>query len=187
MSVIETRAYQLFPVLDPGQIETAKRVASGPVRDFAPGAIVFDVGERNIPIWLLLKGAIEVMRRDGLQRESTITTLGVGQFTGEVSQLAGQETLAFARAGAEGCTALPFDAAHVRALLIGSAEIGEVMMRAFILRRVGLIEGARRRVSACRTAGLSGSRSVPGVPGPERLSLYDARCRNQRRPGVGGA
>jgi len=131
MSVIETRAYQLFPVLDPGQIETAKRVASGPVRDFAPGAIVFDVGERNIPIWLLLKGSIEVMRRDGLQRESTITTLGVGQFTGEVSQLAGQETLAFARAGAEGCTALPFDAAHVRALLIGSAEIGEVMMRAF--------------------------------------------------------
>ncbi len=141
MSVIETRAHQLFPVLDPGQIETAKRFASGPAQDFAPGAIVFDVGERNIPIWLLLKGSIEVIRRDGLQRELTITTLGVGQFTGEVSQLAGQETLALARAGAEGCTALPFDAAHVRALLIGSAEIGEIMMRAFILRRVGLIEG----------------------------------------------
>ncbi len=141
MSVIETRAYQLFPVLDPGQIETAKRFASGPGRDFAPGAIVFDVGERNIPIWLLLKGSIEVVRRDGLQRESTITTLGVGQFTGEVSQLAGQETLALARTGAKGCTALPLDAAHVRALLIGSAEIGEIMMRAFILRRVGLIEG----------------------------------------------
>ena len=141
MSVIETRAHQLFPVLDPGQIGTAKRFASGPAQDFAPGAIVFDVGERNIPIWLLLKGSIEVVRRDGLQRESTITTLGVGQFTGEVSQLAGQETLAFARAGVEGCTALPFDAAHVRALLMGSAEIGEIMMRAFILRRVGLIEG----------------------------------------------
>ena len=141
MSVIETRAHQLFPVLDPGQIGTAKRFASGPAQDFAPGAIVFDVGERNIPIWLLLKGSIEVIRRDGLQRESTITTLGVGQFTGEVSQLAGQETLALARAGVEGCTALPFDAAHVRALLIGSAEIGEIMMRAFILRRVGLIEG----------------------------------------------
>src|SRR5262245_38157020 len=141
MSVIETRAYQLFPVLDGGQIETAKRFASGAQRDFAPGEIVFDVGERNIPIWLLLKGSIEVIRRDGLQRESTITTLAAGQFTGEVSQLAGQETLAFARAGAEGCTALPFDAAHVRALLIGSAEIGEIMMRACILRRVGLLEG----------------------------------------------
>ena len=110
MSIIETRSHQLFPELDPGQIETAKRFASGPARDFAPGEIVFDVGERNIPIWLLLKGSIEVIRRDGLQRESTITTLGVGQFTGEVSQLAGQETLAFARARAEGCTALPLDA-----------------------------------------------------------------------------
>jgi thioredoxin reductase (NADPH) len=140
MSVIETRAYQRFPVLDPDQLETAKRFASGPAQDFAPGAIVFDVGERNSPIWLLLKGSIEVIRRDGLQRESTITTLGVGQFTGEVSQLAGQGTLALGRTGAEGCTALPFDAAHVRALLIGSAEIGEIMMRAFILRRVGLID-----------------------------------------------
>jgi thioredoxin reductase (NADPH) len=141
MSVLETRAHQMFPVLDPGQIETAQRFASGPARDFAPGEIVFDVGERNIPIWLLLKGEVEAMRRDGLGRESTITTLGAGQFTGEVSQLAGQETLAFARAREEGCTALPFDAAHVRALLIGSAEIGEIMMRAFILRRVGLIDG----------------------------------------------
>ena len=140
MSVIETRAYQRFPVLDPDQLETAKRFASGPAQDFAPGAIVFDVGERNSPIWLLLKGSIEVIRRDGLQREATITTLGVGQFTGEVSQLAGQGTLALGRTGAEGCTALPFDAAHVRALLIGSAEIGEIMMRAFILRRVGLID-----------------------------------------------
>ena len=40
----------------------------------------------------------------------------------------------------DGCTALPFDPAHLRALMIGSAEIGEIVMRALILRRVGLIE-----------------------------------------------
>jgi thioredoxin reductase (NADPH) len=57
-----------------------------------------------------------------------------------VNQLAGAATLASVSAGPEGCTALPFDATHVRALMIGSAEIGEIMMRAFILRRVGLIE-----------------------------------------------
>ena len=45
-----------------------------------------------------------------------------------------------ARAGPQGCTALPFDAAHLRALVIGSVELGELVMRAFILRRVGLIE-----------------------------------------------
>ena len=140
MSVIKTRGHQLFPVLDAVQIDTAKRFASGPSREFAPGEIVYDVAERHVPVWLVLKGSIDVVRRDGLNHEAAITSLGPGQFSGEVSQLAGAATLASGRAGPEGCTALPFDGAHVRALMVGSAEVGEIMMRAFILRRVGLIE-----------------------------------------------
>lgn len=140
MSVLETRGHQLFPVLDAAQMDAAKRFASGPARDFAPGEIVFDVGERNVPVWLVIKGAIDVVRRDALNPDVPITTLGAGQFSGEVSQLAGAKTIACGRASSEGCTAVPFDAAHVRALMVGSAEIGEIMMRAFILRRVGLIE-----------------------------------------------
>jgi thioredoxin reductase (NADPH) len=140
MSLAETRHHQLFPVLDAAQIETAKRFASGPVRDFAPGEVVFDAGERHAPAWLVLKGSMDVVRRDGLNHEAAITSHGPGQFSGEVSQLAGAGTLASGRAGPQGCTALPFDAAHVRALMIGSAEVGEIIMRAFILRRVGLIE-----------------------------------------------
>jgi len=129
MSLIETRGHQLFPVLDASQIETATRFASGPARHFAPGEVVFDVGQRQAPAWLVLKGSIDVARRDGLNREAAIASHGVGQFSGEVSQLAGRESLASGRAGAEGCSALPFDAAHVRALMIGSAEVGEIMMR----------------------------------------------------------
>jgi len=140
MGVIETRRQQMFPVLDAGQIETAKRFASGPARSFAPNEIVFDVGERQAPSWLVLQGSIDVMRRDGLNQEAAITTHHPGQFSGELSQLGGRASLAQGRAGADGCTALPFDAAHVRALMIGSAELGEIMMRAFILRRVGLLE-----------------------------------------------
>ena len=130
----------MFPVLQPLQIEAAKRFASGPARAFAPGETVFDVGESHVPAWLLLEGTVDLLRRDGLHHESPIVTLGAGQFTGEVSQLGGRATLAACRAGPEGCTALPFDAAHIRALVIGSADIGEVLMRAFILRRVALIE-----------------------------------------------
>src|SRR5208283_1960279 len=140
MSVLETRRDQLFPVLGAGEMETATRFASGPARDFAAGEILFDAGQRGAPAWFVLKGSIDVMRRDGLDRKAHITSLRVGQFSGEVSQLAGRESLASGRAGAEGCVALPFDAAHVRALMIGSAEVGEIVMRAFILRRVGLIE-----------------------------------------------
>jgi len=140
MSIIETRHDQMFPTLDAGQVETAKRFASGPIRHFEPAEIVFDIGQRNAPAWLVLKGAIDVTRRNALGTETPITTHHAGQFSGEVSQLAGREALARGLAGPEGCCALPFDASHVRALMIGSAEIGEIMMRAYILRRVGLIQ-----------------------------------------------
>jgi thioredoxin reductase (NADPH) len=142
MTTIDTRRHQMFPVLDAAQIETAKRFASDRARDFAPGAVVFEVGERFAPAWLVLKGSIEIMRRDGIDRVAAITTHGVGQFSGEVSQLAGRASLASGRAGPEGCTALPFDAAHLRALMVGAAELGEIVMRALILRRVGLIEAS---------------------------------------------
>ncbi|HXW21396.1 MAG TPA: FAD-dependent oxidoreductase, partial [Rhodomicrobium sp.] len=140
MSQIQTRGHQLFPVLDAGQIETAKRFASGPAKDFAPGEVMFDVGQRHVPMWLVLKGSMDVVRRDGLRHEAPIVSHAAGQFSGEISQIAGRESLAAACAGAKGCTAIPFDAGHVRALMIGSAELGEIVMRAFILRRVGLIE-----------------------------------------------
>ena len=167
MSLLETRRHQLFPVLDAGQIEMAKRFASGPARDFAPGEILFDVGERHAPAWLVLKGSIDVVRRDGLDRKAAITSLCAGQFSGEVSQLAGRESLASGRAGADGCVALPFDAAHVRALMIGSAEVGEIMMRAFILRRVGLIE-----------AGGAGSVLVGDPASPDLVRLQGFLGRN---------
>ena len=83
-----------------------------------------------------------------------------------MSQLAGRGTLAAGRAGPQGCTALPFDAAHIRALVIGSAEVGEIVMRAFILRRVGLIQD-----------GSAGSVLIgrPDAPGLVRLEGFLAR------------
>ncbi|WP_010163200.1 FAD-dependent oxidoreductase [Sphingomonas sp. PAMC 26617] len=140
MSTIDTRRHQMFPSLDAAQIAIATRFASGPVRSFAPGEVIFSIGERDAPAWLVLNGTIDVVRRDGLSHEAPITTHGPGQFTGEVSQLAGRGSIAAGRAGGDGCTALPFDPAHLRALMVGSADVGEIVMRALILRRVGLIE-----------------------------------------------
>jgi thioredoxin reductase (NADPH) len=140
MSTQEQRGYQIFPVLDPARVEAALRFASGPERQFAPGEIVYDHGQRDAPSWLVLSGSLDITRRDGLDRKAPIVTFGPGQFTGEVNQLAGRPAITCARAGEQGATAQPFDAAHLRALMIGSAEIGETVMRALILRRVGLIE-----------------------------------------------
>ena len=140
MSLIESRHAQMFPVLDAAQIETARRFASGPARRFAPDELIYDVGQQNVPAWLLLDGAIALTRHDGLGHQEAVEVERTGQFTGEVSQLAGRGTLAAARGGPQGALALPFDAAHLRALLIGTAELGEMIMRALILRRMGLLE-----------------------------------------------
>jgi thioredoxin reductase (NADPH) len=156
MNVIDTRRHQMFPVLDAAQIETARRFASGEARTFAPGEVVHDAAGRQVPAWLVLGGGIEIVIRDGLNHGGVVATLGAGQFTGEVSQLAGRSALTAARAGPQGCTALPFDAPHLRALIVGSAELGEICMRAFILRRVALIQGGMGSV-------LVGHQGTPGL------------------------
>src|ERR1700736_4052347 len=139
--LLEDRKAQIFPTLTPSQLQFALRFASGPARHFAAGEKVFDVGDRNTAVWLVVEGGIVATRRDGLGREQIFATCGPGQFSGEVSELGGQASLAAACAAPEGCVAYPFDAPHLRGLLIGSADIGELMMRAFILRRVALLEG----------------------------------------------
>ena len=163
MSVADTRRDQIYPVLNAAQIEVARRFASGPSRDFAPGESIFSIGERVSWSWLVLKGSIEITRRDGLNRAVSVTSEHAGQFSGELSQLSGRGSLAEGQAGSAGCTALPFDAAHLRSLMIGSAELGEIVMRAFILRRVALLE-----------AGGSGSVLVgrAGMPDLARLQNF---------------
>ncbi|QIB32271.1 cyclic nucleotide-binding domain-containing thioredoxin-disulfide reductase [Ancylobacter pratisalsi] len=141
MSVIENRSAQMFPVLSDAQVETMKRFASGEATRFEAGQTLFNVGDVGVPTWLIVEGSIAVVRRDGLGHEKPIVVQTAGQFTGEISQLAGRPSYAAATVGPDGCTAFPLDAAHLRALAIGSAELGELLMRALILRRVGLLEG----------------------------------------------
>src|SRR5260370_4641484 len=134
LSVLETRQDQMFPVLSAAQIEVARRFASGPPRRFEPGAVMVEVGELAAPIWLVLAGSIEVAWRDGLGHETAIGSEGPGQFSGEISQLASHTSLVVGRAGAQGCTAIPFDSAHLRALVIGSAGIRDDLILPVILR-----------------------------------------------------
>ena len=154
-SGFENRREQIFPVLSAAQIETARRFGGEP-RQYESGEIVYALGEAGAPAFLVLSGSIEAVRRDGFGRQDAITTHGAGQFSGELGQLTGSPTLAEGRAGAQGCRAVPFDAVHLRALLIGSAEIGELLMRAYILRRVALFDsGAGLILLGSATSALS--------------------------------
>jgi thioredoxin reductase (NADPH) len=84
-------------------------------------------------------GCIQILRRDGLGREHLVTDLGPGMFSAEVGTLSGRPSLVDGRAltDSEGFV-IPPD--RLRALLVAEAELGERIMRALILRRVGLIE-----------------------------------------------
>jgi thioredoxin reductase (NADPH) len=81
--LLEDRKAQIFPTLTPRQLQFALRFASGPARHFAASEKVFDVGDRNTAVWLVVEGGIVATRRDGLGREQIFATCGPGQFSGE--------------------------------------------------------------------------------------------------------
>ena len=115
--LLEERKSQIFPTLTPHQMEFAVRFASGPARSFEAGENIFNVGDRNAGVWLVAEGGIIATRRDGLGREQLFATCGPGQFSGEVSELGGQASLAAACAAPEGCVAYPFDEGRAHRVL----------------------------------------------------------------------
>ncbi len=107
MAIGEARHQQIFPTLPPLQIGTARRFASGEPCRFGPGDILYDIGARDVPCWLILDGSADALRRGPSGRSSLITTYGPGQFTGETNQLSGRPTLMSVVAGGAGAVAVP--------------------------------------------------------------------------------
>jgi thioredoxin reductase (NADPH) len=126
----------MFPVLEASEIERVRRF--GTVRSFAAGEALEKAGDVGYGLSIILEGRIEAVQH-AAGREASIITQGPGAFLGELAQLAGRPALvdAYAR---EPAKALVIPAERLRALLIAEAELGERIMRALILRRVGLIE-----------------------------------------------
>src|SRR6185437_3703801 len=165
MSLVRTRHEQLFPVLTAAQIDVARRFASSAPKSFAPNDVLYAVGERQAPVFIVTSGDVLIRRRHATGKEELVAMLPVGGITGEINQLAGRSTLAEARGGVNGCEVLPFDGAHLRALITGSAELGEIVMRAFILRRTALISEGAGSILAGR----------PGDPALARLEEFLSR------------
>ena len=135
--IIETRRDQMFPILEASEIERVRRFGSA--YSFAPGEAVQKAGEVALGLGIILAGQIEAFQRDATGGKTPIVTQGPGAFLGELAQLAGRPALvdAYAREPAK-VLIIPPD--RLRALLIAEAELGERIMRALILRRVGLME-----------------------------------------------
>src|SRR5882757_2169292 len=136
-SIIDTRRHQMFPTLEPAEIERVRRF--GAVRAYGTGDALVKVGEVGHGLTIVLAGKVDITQHDESGRRQLIVTHGAGQFMGELAQLAGRPALVDAYAQ-EPVEALIIPPERLRALLVAEAELGERIMRALILRRVGLLE-----------------------------------------------
>jgi thioredoxin reductase (NADPH) len=132
---LATRRAQMFPVLTEPQL--ARAAACGVERTFAPGEIVWEQGDYGVPFYVVLDGELEVVHPNG-RAEEPIVTHQRGQFTGEVNMLQDRRSLVRARArGPLRVSCVPLE--RLKALVQTDPELSEIVMRAFILRRLGLL------------------------------------------------
>ena len=80
---------------------------------------------------------MEIVQPD-LTGERPIATHGPGEFTGEITMISGQRCLVRGRVTGAG-EFLEISADGLRSLVAKEAELGEIFMRAFILRRLALL------------------------------------------------
>jgi len=127
----------MFPDLARAEIERLRRF--GEFRSYGEGEALAKVGEGGLGLTIILSGRVDITRRDQSGRRELIVTHGPGAFIGELAQLAGRPALvdAYAKGPVEALIIAP---ERLRALIVAEAELGEVIMRALILRRVGLLE-----------------------------------------------
>jgi thioredoxin reductase (NADPH) len=129
------RRDQMFPRLSPAQLGRISGV--GERRRVRAGEVLFELGEQHTRFFVVIDGAIEIVRPvDG--REEVITVHGPGEFTGEINMLSARRALVRARVVGDGSIVV-VDREHLRALVQRDAELSDILMRAFILRRVALI------------------------------------------------
>ncbi len=128
-------AERMFPTLTPAQVH--RIAAHGQVRSIRAGEVLIEAGQQVVPFFVVTAGRVEIVRPSGTS-ETLVTVYGPGQFTGEVNMLSGRPALVRARASESG-EVIELDRDHLLALVQTDSELSEIIMRAFILRRVELI------------------------------------------------
>ena len=135
LPLARARIEQIFPKLTPTQIR--RITPHGRSRTTKRGEVLFEQGDSAAPFFVVVSGELEVVR-PSVPVETLVTVYRSGQFTGEVGTLSGRRTLFRMRATKPG-KVIELDRRHMRTLVQTDAELGEILMRAFILRRAELI------------------------------------------------
>ena len=108
--------------------------ARGPSRG---GEVLVEAGDAVVPFFVVTKGYVEIVQPSGAT-ETLVVRHGPGQFTGETNMISGRRSLIRARATEDG-EVIELARERLLTLVQTDSELGEILLRAFILRRVELI------------------------------------------------
>jgi thioredoxin reductase (NADPH) len=126
---------KLFPTLTASQIE---RVAAyGKKRQASAGEVLIEQGDYNLPFVVVISGSLEVVRNTDIGEE-LVVLYTAGNFLGDVTMLSSRRSLMRARMRDAG-EIVEIDRRSLQGVVQSDAELGDIFMRAFILRRIELI------------------------------------------------
>jgi len=126
---------QAFPRLTSTQIDRIRPL--GHIRSVESGETLFEPNDLAVPFFVVLSGQMDVSRPT-LEGERLVTTHTRGCFNGEMAMISGQRCLVRGRVTVPG-DFLELNRDALLALVARDAELSEILMRAFIMRRLFLI------------------------------------------------
>jgi thioredoxin reductase (NADPH) len=127
---------QTFPTLTEAQIN--RLLPYGKVRKVKIGETLFAPGDTGVPFFVILSGSLEIVQPDLKGERLIVTHDSHGNFTGELTMISGRRTLVRGRVSVPG-EFLEISPEELRSVIAKDAELSEILMRAFILRRLALI------------------------------------------------
>ncbi len=127
---------ETFPKLTPSQ--QARIAAHGVVRLVQAGEILVEPDDNGGKFFVVIKGHLNILRASG-NTEELVAVDEAGMFTGELNMLSGRRGLVRIRAG-EPSEVIEIDREQLLAMVQTDSELSDIFMRAFILRRLALIE-----------------------------------------------
>ena len=133
-NALESHA-QVFPTLTEAQINRVRPFAS--LRQVKLGDVLFSADDSDVPFFILLSGSMEIVQPD-MNGERLVASHGPGEFTGEMTMITGHRSLVCGRMTDRG-EVLEMSGSGLRSLVARDGELSEIFMRAFILRRLILI------------------------------------------------
>lgn len=131
------RGAQIYPVLSADMIERTSHY--GTEEKLVAGTTLFARGDRDADFFLIVTGEVGIFFAGEAEDEERLLTVHRhGQFSGELDHVSARALLVSART-LTSARVIRVPAKSFRRLLAGEPDVAEIIMRAFILRRMGFL------------------------------------------------